>query len=220
MILALLRYGHPSQGWNTQLSRTEQILAILRAQAQASQELADEVESAMRRVGYHDEDASAIARQLSQSPETIAQSGEATAEALAQRIQAHPRFGMDDASEPAATPDIHTPRDATEDTYYQQLLTLPFGTWFDFVGGSGHEVSRRRLSWYSPVTEHALFVNRRGQKTGIIHIDTLARMMAKGKVRLTEYSHIRLVDRALTGATSALQHLLRSRDATSTTLLA
>lgn len=220
MILALLRYGHPSQGWNAQLSRTEHILAILRAQAQASQELADEVESAMRRVGYHDEDASAIAKQLSQSPETTAQAGEASAEALAQRIQSHPRFGMDDASEPTATPDIHIPRDATEDTYYQQLLTLPFGTWFDFVGESGHEVSRRRLSWYSPVTEHALFVNRRGQKTDIIHIDTLAKMMAKGKVRLTEYSHIRLVDRALTAATSALQHLLRSRDATSKTLQA
>ncbi|PJK12908.1 hypothetical protein CO613_10765 [Lysobacteraceae bacterium NML07-0707] len=220
MILALLRYGHPSQGWNAQLSRTEQILAILRAQAQASQELADEVESAMRRVGYHDEDASAIAKQLSQSPATAAQSGEAPAEALAQRIQSHPRFGMDDASEPTATPDIHIARDALEDAYYQQLSTLPFGTWFDFIGENGHEVSRRRLSWYSPVTEHALFVNRRGQKTDIIHLDTLAKRMAKGKVRLTERSQLRLVDRALAAVVSSLQRLLRSHDATRTTLQA
>ncbi|PJJ95658.1 hypothetical protein CO611_10185 [Lysobacteraceae bacterium NML03-0222] len=218
MILALLRYGHPSQGWNAQLSRTEQILAILRAQAQASQELADEVESAMRRVGYHDEDASAIAKQLSQSPETTAQAGEASAEALAQRIQSHPRFGMDDASEPTATPDIHIPRDATEDAYYQQLSALPFGTWFDFIGENDHEVSRRRLSWYSPVTEHALFVNRRGQKTDIIHLDTLAKRMAKGKVRLTERSQLRLVDRALAAVVSSLQRLLRSHDATRTAL--
>ncbi|PJK08679.1 hypothetical protein CO610_04515 [Lysobacteraceae bacterium NML95-0200] len=217
LVLALLRYGLPSQGWSTQLARTEQILAILGEQTQASsQALADEVESAMRRVGYHDEDASAIARQLSQSPATTAQTGGASAEALARRIQAHPRFGMDDASEPTLPPAPPASRNALEDACYQRLCALPFGTWFDFIGEDHHEISRRRLSWYSKLTGNALFVNRRGQKTDIIHLDTLAKMMAAEKVRLT--APPRLVERSLNAAASALQRLLRGNNTPRTTL--
>ncbi|MDO4709878.1 MAG: DUF1631 family protein [Pseudomonadota bacterium] len=219
LVLALLRHGLPSQGWTTQLTRTEQILSILRAQTQTSSpELAGEVESALRRVGYHDEDANAVAKQLSRSPATPAKSGETSVEEIASRIQEHPRFGMDDASEPTLPPDLHTSRNALEDACYQQLCALPFGTWFDFVGDDNREISRRRLSWYSKLTGHALFVNRRGQKTDIIHLDTLAKMMAEEKVRLTAAKRLRLVDRSLNAAASALQRLLRGNHAPRTTL--
>lgn len=221
LTLALLRYGAPSHGWSTQLTRTEQILAILReSKPISSPDLAHEVESALRRVGYHDDDARAVAQLLSRSPATPAESGTPPTEEIARRIQAHTRFGADDSHEPSPPPDTHTARNEQENACYQQLCTLPFGTWFDFISDEKGETSRRRLSWYSKITEHALFVNRRGQKTDVIHLDTLAKMMAAKKVRLTDCNQIRLVDRALSSIVNALQQRLRGNNAAQATLSA
>ena len=43
---------------------------------------------------------------------------------------------------------------------------------------------RRRLSWFSPITDNALFVNQRGQRVGEQSLDSLARMMAIGQAHM------------------------------------
>lgn len=211
LTLALLRYGMPSQGWNTHLAHTEEILALLRNPAPAaSAALKREVESALQRVGYHDEDAAAVADHLSRSPVASAENNAPNVEEIAARIQAHARFGADDAhapDEPARSP---ATRSAREEAHYQQLCALPFGTWFDFVLNDQGETSRRRLSWYSKHSGEALLVNPRGQRVAIMHLDSLAIMMAQGKVRLSPPNQMRLVDRILGAIASMLQRLLRS----------
>src|SRR3546814_10313384 len=74
---------------------------------------------------------------------------------------------------------------------------------------------RSRLSWFSPVTDNALFVNQRGQRVGEHSIDSLARMVAAGQARIVTAARGRLVDRAWQAAvrseehTSELQSLMR-----------
>ena len=87
------------------------------------------------------------------------------------------------------------------------LRTLPFGTWFEFVQNQQGDVRRQRLSWYSPVTDNALFVNARGHKVGEQSLDSLARLMAHGQARIVTEDKGRLIDRAWQATLRALRGL-------------
>ena len=73
---------------------------------------------------------------------------------------------------------------------------------------------RQRLSWYSPVTDNALFVNTRGHKVGEHSMDSLARLMAVGQARIVTEDKGRLIDRAWQATLRALRGLTGRGDAT------
>ncbi len=87
----------------------------------------------------------------------------------------------------------------------EQIKQLPFGTWFEFVHGQGDKRVRRRMSWYSTVTGHVLFVNHRGQRVGEHSLDWLARMMAAGKAEIVQTDKGTLIDRAWGAIMGALR---------------
>jgi len=68
------------------------------------------------------------------------------------------------------------------------------------------------MSWFSPVTGNALFVNQRGQRVGEHSLDSLARMMAKDQVRVVTAQRAGLVDRAWNAALNALRTLTGRRE--------
>src|SRR5690606_179083 len=124
--------------------------------------LAEQIDTALRQVGYHAEEASAIARRLSRSDDD-----ETTSRTeLTAKLKARARLGEGEPAETAVPPPAAAPLSEKEQACYQQLRVLPFGTWFEFVRNQQGDVHRQRLSWYSPVTDNALFVNARGQKLG------------------------------------------------------
>jgi hypothetical protein len=94
-----------------------------------------------------------------------------------------------------------------EEDCYRQLRTLPFGTWFEFISNQQGDLHRQRLSWYSLVTEHALFVNPRGQKVAEYTLDTLARLMALEQARIVTEDKGRLIDRAWQATLRTLRSL-------------
>src|SRR5690606_36730013 len=93
-----------------------------------------------------------------------------------------------------------------EQTRYEQLKVMPFGTWSEFVTNEQGDVVRRRLSWFSPFTDRALFVNQRGQRVGEQSLDSVARMLAAGQARIVTAGQARLVDRAWQAAMNALRN--------------
>lgn len=66
---------------------------------------------------------------------------------------------------------------------------------------------RQRLSWYSLITDNALFVNPRGQKVAEHSLDSLARLMAHGQARLVNEDKSRLIDRAWQATLRTLRSL-------------
>ena len=215
MTLTALRQGEASPAWQKQLETTRKILETVTApEPVQSPELAKDIDTAMRQVGYHETEATALSRHLSRSSSAPREDDEPTATEISARIKAHTRLGEEDVEsreervERAKLP-TRTP---AEEECYRHLRTLPFGCWIDFIQNQQGEAERRRLSWYSTVTDRALFVNRRGQRVAELHMDALARLMAQGQLRVVERHQLRLIDRAFRSTIELLRNTLRGSD--------
>lgn len=212
MTLVALRSGEDSPAWQQTLDTTRRILETVTAPGVVqSAELAGEIDAAMRRVGYHESETRVIAAHLSRSTEAPRPDDEASATEISARIKAHARFGRDeeadrvealaDSTRPARTP--------KEEECYRHLRTLPFGCWVDFIQNQQGNAERLRLSWYSILTDKALFVNRRGQRAAEMQMDALARLMAQDQLRVVEQTELRLFDRAFRSTMELLRSTLR-----------
>jgi hypothetical protein len=203
LTLTLLRQGEQSEDWAARQHLTDRIAeaTVRPAGEPADAALGEEVEAALLQVGYHRDEASAIARRLSTpgGEDSLTSRTELTA-----KLKARARLG-DQPEAPRKEPPA--PRSAAESACYAQLRALPFGTWFEFVTNQQGDAKRQRLSWYSPVTDHALFVNARGQKINECSLDALAKLMAHGQARILTEERGRLIDRAWQATVRALRTL-------------
>jgi hypothetical protein len=209
LTLTYLRHGEGSEEWNRQIEATRQVIDACTHREDGAEQpaLKAHVEKALKQVGYHEDEADVIARRLSSSLRED-EDGESRTE-LTMKLKARVRLGED--AQKARKPDL-PPRTAREQECYEHLRLLPFGTWLEFVTNQQGDVVRRRMSWFSPVTGHALFVNQRGQRVGEHSLDSLARMMAKDQVRVVTVQRAGLVDRAWNAALSALRSLTGRRE--------
>ncbi|CAE6822617.1 DUF1631 domain-containing protein [Xanthomonas arboricola pv. corylina] len=204
LTLTLLRQGEQSPEWDERQALTARIAEVTcRSKGQpADIALGTEIETALLQVGYHHDEAAAIARRLS----TPGGEDEMTSRTeLATKLKARTRLG--DQGDSAPRKDVAGPRSPTEEACYTQLRSLPFGSWFEFVINQQGDLRRQRLSWYSPMTGNALFVNQRGQKVAEHSLDGLSRLMAGGQARLLVEEKSRLIDRAWHATVRTLRSL-------------
>ncbi|CAD2248818.1 DUF1631 domain-containing protein [Xanthomonas arboricola] len=204
LTLTLLRQGEQSPEWDERQALTARIAEVTcRSKGQpADIALGTETETALLQVGYHHDEAAAIARRLS----TPGGEDEMTSRTeLATKLKARTRLG--DQGDSAPRKDIAGPRSPAEEACYTQLRSLPFGSWFEFVINQQGDLRRQRLSWYSPMTGNALFVNQRGQKVAEHSLDGLSRLMAGGQARLLVEEKSRLIDRAWHATVRTLRSL-------------
>jgi hypothetical protein len=201
LTLVQLRNGEESDEWRQQVDATRAIVRAtsLNHPSSPPPELAGQIEYALTLVGYHSGEAGDIARRLTANVDD--ETDPASRTELAMRLKARGRLGQDAAAEKPELP----PRNEHEQAAYDTLHALPFGAWFEFVLNQQGDVARRRLSWYSPLTDHALFVNQRGHRVGEQSLDSLARAMAAGQARIITVDDSSLVDRAWHSALGALR---------------
>ena len=213
LTLTLLRNGEDSDEWREQEAVTQRIVASTTkdesdgeadagdtAAAPVDEALSSQVEAALVQVGYHGDEASAIARRLSGTDDE----DDATSRTeLTARLKARARVG--EQAESRKKPAVE--RTPKEQECHDYLRTLPFGTWFEFTRNQQGDVTRQRLSWYSPITDNALFVNQRGQRIGEQSMDSLARLMARGQVHVVTQDKGRLIDRAWKATVKALRNM-------------
>lgn len=203
LALSLLRHSPESDEWQGMLDTTRRIVAACCGDEPVPDpELAGQVEAALAQVGYHGDEAAAISRRLT----SVREEGDgASRTELAATLKARARLG-EGSQKPKAEA---RPRNAEEQAQYERVRTLPYGTWIEFVTNQQGDVVRKRLSWYSPVTDHALFVNMRGQRIGEQTLDSVARMLARGQARVVTVDRARLVDRAWQATLGTLRGLAR-----------
>ncbi|WP_428622499.1 DUF1631 family protein [Sedimenticola sp.] len=70
------------------------------------------------------------------------------------------------------------------------------GTWFEFAEPDG-KVQRVKMSWYSPVTDNHMFIDRFGYKAFILPTDLLVSRMDSGSARIVEPNRFPFVDQTL-----------------------
>lgn len=202
LTLTLLRHGERSDVFRQQIEATHRIVdAALQANVPADPALQAHVEAALGQVGYHGDEAAVIAQRLT-SHRAEDENDAASRTELALKLKARARLGED--ADRARRP-VPPPRTPEEQAQYDHLRTLPFGTWMEFTTNQQGDVVRRRMSWFSPITDHVLFVNQRGQRTGEQSLDAVARLMASGNARVITEDRGHLVDRAWQAAMSALR---------------
>ncbi|WP_374601228.1 DUF1631 domain-containing protein [Arenimonas sp.] len=209
MALTALRQGEDSDAWRQQLEIAERLVAVARSGPGAAGLPSDEatalqqdIQGALTQVGYHDEEAAAIAQRLVDPQGGSGDDDSAASRTeLTMRLKARARLGEDlqesKKRKISLSPD--------EQARLEQIKHLPFGTWFEFTLNQQGEKVRRRLSWFSTVTGHALFVNHRGQKVGEHSLEGLARAMAQGQVKLVEEEKGTIIDRAWGTVMNALR---------------
>lgn len=205
LTLTLLRHDRESSEWQGIVDTTQRIVAAsCGTKPQPDPELAGEVESALTRVGYHADEAKAISQRLTS---VHGEDDGASRTELAAALKARARLGEERDEQAKAKKEKVTPRTPEEEAQYDRVRVLPFGTWIEFVVNQQGEVVRKRLSWYSTITDNALFVNLRGQRVGEQSLDSLARMLARGQARVVTVERARVVDRAWQATLAALRNL-------------
>ena len=200
LTLVLLRNGESSELWRTHLDATQRIIEVTCAKdSTLDADLAAQIEQSMLQVGYHATEAAAMARQLSRAP---TETDDATSRTeLTLKLKSHARLGEDVAAKKTEL----RPRNGEEQACYEHLRALPFGTWMEFTNNQQGDTTRRRLSWYSPITDNALFVNNRGQRIAEMTLDHLSRLMAQNQLRVVTVQSSRMVDRAWQATLSVLR---------------
>lgn len=202
LALTLLRHGEDSEAFAAQLLVTDQLLG--RAPTTDRQQLRQDVETGLQQIGMHAEEAEQVAQRLL-GTEVVDPAVELpSATDLALRLKQHQRLGeqSDHAAAPAR---VAPPVDARERDIQLRLRQLPFGSWFEFIDADTGQISRRKLSWYSPMSGHCLMVTRRGQRGEEMTLAQLGHDIARGRAREMPAQRESLLDRAWHGLTGALR---------------
>ena len=210
--LTLLRQGEDSEAFRHQLHLAERLIesaVSLRTSGtplippSEAHGLRDEIEQALVRVGYHAEDAQAVSARLLSASVEEDESDPASRTELAMRLKARTRLGQGQGVH--GEDDKASPLSAEERAALERIKHLPFGAWMEFTVNQQGDRVRRRLSWYSTVTGHCLFVNARGQRVGEYSLNWLARELHRGNVRVVEAEPESLIDRAWHAVIGALR---------------
>ncbi|MDQ3038239.1 MAG: DUF1631 domain-containing protein [Pseudomonadota bacterium] len=179
--LTLLRHGEDSNNWRELRAATAKIVeACTTREAKTVDHVFEEqLQAALGQVGYHAKDASLIARQLANGRAEDVDAASRTE--LIVQIRARARLGDVETSKPLASRPART---LPEQAAYATLASSTGARWLDLHDSDENRVIRRRLAWVSPRSGHALVLNRRGQRAASEDLDSLARMMAAGLLRV------------------------------------
>ena len=184
LALALLRGGDDTDAWRDLREATAAIVEASATPGNGNPDLAfvTKLQDALGQVGYHFEDAGAIARQLANGRAEDADLASRTE--LIVQLKARARLGEESLARAAAA---QSPRTPEEQAAHAKLATQTDGRWVDLFDPADDSMIRRRLAWLSPRSGHALILNRRSQRIAEdLNLDALARMLATGRLQLVD----------------------------------
>lgn len=209
--LTHLRSGEQSDAWRQLLDITASIIDAGAGASTAAQAgdpaFLEQIRAALEQVGYHADDASAIAAQLTQGQGSDADQASRTE--LLLQLRARARLGEDSN---AAAHTAAVARTPAEQAAYERLRSLSLPRWVEIDDDGQDGPQRRRLAWISEHTDQALLVNRRGLRAGNDNLDSLARKLAAGRLRLLE-QHVAPAAAAWGATLSSLQRIAPDADA-------
>ena len=216
LALTLLRQGENSEMYSKRLGVADQLLALTKnrgGDAAPSQELRNEIETALGQVGYHKDDVQAVVKRLFMPEEAANEEDGVSSTEIAIKLKSKPRLGLDGAAavEPPKSgraKKVEFAPESAESRALERIKTLPFGSWFEFRTNQQGDKVRRKLAWFSTLTGHCLFVNQRGVRVDEKNLEQLARDIAGQQAWIVEPETESLVDRAWKAIVGSLKQLI------------
>ena len=180
--LTYLRSGEDSAAWKELVETGARIIDASTSATPLPPDpvLLERIRSALEQVGYHSDDARAVALQFANGREEGDDTSSRTE--LLLQLRARARLGEGTGT---VTPVALPPRTTAEQIAYERLRALDGPVWVEFCEDP-EQPRRRRLIWIGTRSGQALMVNRRGMRAGNDDLDTLARKLAAGKIFLLD----------------------------------
>jgi len=91
-----------------------------------------------------------------------------------------------------------------EQAMVETLRKAKFGTWFE-LEDDNQKLHRLKLSWFSPVTQKYMFVDKSGIQALVTPIEILAKQMCNGRAKILKQPTVPFVDRTLKTVLDMLQ---------------
>lgn len=216
LTLTLLREGESSEAYRRRLANADQLLDS--PVGRDDTRLAADLNHGLTQVGLQATEADQITRyalDLPQLPASRAATPPPSQTELLIRLKSRQKPDEDKkAAKPAAPQKLAlTP---TERCALEELEQMPFGTWLEFtINQQGQKVARK-LSWYNPASGRCLLVNARGAAAPERTLEQIARLMARGQVRLLPPQDRGMIDRAWDALVTGLRKFSRTNETTET----
>ena len=211
LALTLMSQGEKSEAYRKQLAVADQLIAAGNAAGRNNEPpaaaLRREVEKGLSQVGYHKDEIHTVVKRLL-TPEAANEENPASQTSIALRIKSKAPLTDDERPVHAATlRKAALQLTDVEEKMLETLKHVPFGTWFEFVVNQQGEQVRRKLSWFSPLTGHCLFVNQRGERARECTLEQLARDIVRDQAHIVKPEQVSMVDRAWNAIVTSLRQL-------------
>ena len=213
LALTLLRHGDGSEQFRKQLDVVDRLLSNSASAKRGkvrppSPALRARIASSLSEVGFDKADVQNVVRRLFTAAATEDEDDRPSRTELAMRLKRKPHLGTEtEARHGAVKPPVKLELNTNEQAMVERLKTVPFGTWFELAVNQQGEHVRRKLSWYSPVTGHCLFVTPRGARAEERSLEQLARDLLRGQARFAKDEPESIVDRAWRAIVDSLRQL-------------
>ncbi|WIG56461.1 MAG: hypothetical protein OJF61_002249 [Rhodanobacteraceae bacterium] len=214
LTLTLLREGEHSEAYRRRLAAVDQLLGAPAERDNAR--LTADFNHGLTQVGLQATEADQITRYALELPQQAPDAGSApvpTQTELLIRLKSRHKPGEDEAG--AAQPGARKlPLTSSERRALETLKTLPFGSWLEFTLNQQGQKAARKLAWYNPPSGRCLVVNARGTAAPERTLEQIARMMARGQVRVLPNQDGGMIDRAWNALMAGLRKFSKTNNNT------
>ncbi len=206
LTLTLLRDGENSEAFRRRLAAADQLLGS--PVERDDTKLAADFNHGLTQVGLQANEADQITRYALDMPQRpVAQTAAAAPSQteLLIRLKSRHKPEEDETAAAAEAAPRKLSLTPSERRALDGLKKLPFGSWLEFtINQQGQKVARK-LAWYAPSSGRCLLVNARGAAAPERRLDQVARMMARGQVRVIPRQDGGMIDRAWNALVAGLR---------------
>jgi hypothetical protein len=215
LTLSLLRHGEDSEQWHKNINASTNIAKMANPELIKELTPKQKIESlhhldqTMDELGFSENDRSRTLNNIKECA-NAATAGTLTKDIKLSEVSTINKNKTN--AKKAGSVKLEDLRDLTEEekTELTKIRLMPYGTLFDFIINQQREKIRRKLSWFSPVSNKALFVTLMGSKPYERSLNAIAIDIARKNIIVVKEEKKRYFDSVLKTIFTKLQKITTS----------
>ena len=214
LTLSLLRHGENSEEWHKNVSTSENIAKMANPKLIKELTPKQKIESlhhldqTMDELGFSENDRIKTINNVKECANA------ATEETLDENIKLEKVISINKEKQnikKAGSVKIEELRELTdnEKSELTKIRLLPYGTIFDFITNQQRDTTRRKLSWFSPVSNKALFVSLLGKRPYEKSLNAVAIDLARKNIVIVKVEKKKYFDNVLGNIFTKLKGMVK-----------